>query len=166
MLNSQALKSEEEREADLTLSRRDAAAALVYPVLHLVASLTSDIGVRAPFATWTTLALLIALSAFLIWHCRRFPGVDHPDRKIWKTRFFWAILASAATWSCFAATALAFNERELPILVLLETAGIAAGANTSLAPDFRLLRLYLIVLLLPSVVLSLVLGVPQSSITT
>ena len=44
------------------------------------------------------------------------------------------------------------------MIVLLMTAGIAAGGLTSLVPDIFLARSYLVVMLLPSIVASAILG--------
>lgn len=71
-------------------------------------------------------------------------------------------MVTATVWGLFSALALAYYQHQWTgMIVLLMTSGIAAGVLTSLAPDVFLARSYLAAMLLPSVVVSTVLGGTQ-----
>jgi signal transduction histidine kinase/DNA-binding response OmpR family regulator/HPt (histidine-containing phosphotransfer) domain-containing protein len=88
-------------------------------------------------------------------------------RRPWTERwglaaFAWGLMATAMLWGLFSALALAYYQHQWTgMIVLLMTSGIAAGGLTSLAPDVFLARSYLAAMLLPSIVVTTVLGGPQ-----
>ena len=72
------------------------------------------------------------------------------------------VVSNAASWSAFSALTLAYYpEQGTGMIVLLMTAGIAAGGHTSLAPDMSLARGYLGIMLLPSIVATAITGGAQ-----
>ena len=78
------------------------------------------------------------------------------------TAFGWGVMVTATLWGLFSALALAYYQHQWTgMIVLLMTSGMAAGGLTSLAPDVFLARSYLAAMLLPSIVVTTVLGGPQ-----
>jgi signal transduction histidine kinase/DNA-binding response OmpR family regulator len=76
--------------------------------------------------------------------------------------FGWGIMVTAMLWGLFSALALAYYQHQWTgMIVLLMTSGMAAGGLTSLVPDVFLARSYLAAMLLPSIVVTTVLGGPQ-----
>ncbi len=73
-----------------------------------------------------------------------------PSARVWRWMFVATTLAAGAGWAVFATWMLAepMSPRD-ELVVLLPTAGIAAGAATSLAPQRTLAITYLLVLLVP-----------------
>jgi signal transduction histidine kinase/DNA-binding response OmpR family regulator len=79
-----------------------------------------------------------------------------------RTAFGWGVMLSGTFWGLFSALAFAYYQGQWTgMIVLLMTAGIAAGGLTSLAPDMFLARSYLSAMLLPSIVVTTVFGGAQ-----
>jgi signal transduction histidine kinase/DNA-binding response OmpR family regulator len=78
-------------------------------------------------------------------------GYDKMPR-LWNRVFCAGAYASALAWSAFSClTIYHYGHEWTSLFVLLITSGLAAGATTSLQPDFRLSSRYLTIMLAPSV---------------
>ena len=79
-----------------------------------------------------------------------------------RTAFRWGVMVGASAWGAFSAVTLMFYpDQWTGMIVLLMSAGIAAVGHSSLTPDLLLARVYLAVMLLPSIVMAAMLGSPQ-----
>jgi signal transduction histidine kinase/DNA-binding response OmpR family regulator/HPt (histidine-containing phosphotransfer) domain-containing protein len=146
-------------EVQVELARRSVSGAMSYFGLLLV------VGFFTPYASDHPHIFNIAVGAFLVMGMSRIILARAIERRIaefpnWGFRAFgWGVMSSAAFWGMFSALTLGFYQsRWTGMIVLLMTAGIAAGGLTSLVPDIFLARSYLVVMLLPSIVASAILG--------
>ncbi|HVQ64333.1 MAG TPA: hypothetical protein VMT78_07340, partial [Terriglobia bacterium] len=146
-------------EVQVELARRSVSGAMSYFGLLLV------VGFFTPYASDHPHIFNIAVGAFLVMGMSRIILARAIERRIagfpnWGFRAFgWGVMSSAAFWGMFSALTLGYYQsRWTGMIVLLMTAGIAAGGLTSLVPDIFLARSYLVVMLLPSIVASAILG--------
>jgi signal transduction histidine kinase len=136
--------------ADTDLARRSQLSGLVYLVLYGV------IIVSTPYAQdYSVIAVLVSMvillsAVFRSWLIFKFDTFypSGPDR--WLAWFSLFTLLLAATWGLFCAHAvLNYGLGWTPMLVLLSTAGISAGAITTLSIHRNLIMAFLALLLLP-----------------
>lgn len=141
--------------ADADLAGRSTFSALVYILLWLlVATLTDDLGqIPVLIGACGALLALIGLGRLLLG--ARFERWHGANPKRWRLGFELGVGSSALVWGLMAnVLVLRHGLDGSSMTVLLATAGIAAGGTTSLSPRLRLVRGFLILLLLPIVVLT------------
>jgi signal transduction histidine kinase/AmiR/NasT family two-component response regulator/HPt (histidine-containing phosphotransfer) domain-containing protein len=157
----------DERKTSLTLSseslaRRAKAGAFAYGALATLVILSTS---YREGKGWR--ALLVALLAWTIGALRggvswRFePWFRHRPRA-WLAAFRGTALVAAAAWGIAAGFALSCGLDANAVVVLVTTAGIAAGAMSSLAPDRALHGAYTAAMLGPVIVACAVGGSAQS----
>ena len=140
-----------QREADREIAKQAPRATVVYPLLALVAHFSTDIEFTIPALSWGVILSLTLLSAWRIWHCRRFP--EQGPRLGWKRLFVFQLLICALIWGTYTAYCLwVFGKIWTAVFVLMMTAGVGAGGANSLAPDPQLLAPFLFTLLSPTMV--------------
>jgi len=138
---------------DLELSRRALPGAVAYLLLLTAMATTTDF-LQKP-GTAPTMALLALLAVLRAVHIRTFPGAS---RAVWKRNFALGVFACAVLWGGLSAYAFhAYGMRWQPLFMLLLTAGIASGGSVSLAPDQRIARVFLLCLMVPPAISSLLL---------
>ncbi len=147
------------REAAETLAYRSTMGVLAYPaILFTTIFMVPEESRRLWFVLpWGLLALLVVgVRLAAMWPFeRRYP----PDPAGWKRHFRAGVYASALIWVVFALEEMNANGSAWPTwMMLLMTAGIAAGATTSLCPDPPLLYRFLPLLLGPFLFWGLIQG--------
>ncbi|MFT3927752.1 MAG: ATP-binding protein [Myxococcales bacterium] len=104
----------------------------------------------------------LLISAFRLGVVARLPALYARAPGRWTWCFRVGALLQGTVWGGCAAVALAFGLDANSIVVLIPTAGIAAGAVTTLNADLPLLRAYLVCILVPPLVTVLSLDVRQA----
>jgi signal transduction histidine kinase len=141
--------------ADADLAGRSTFSALVYVLLWgLLAALTDDFG-ALPVLMGGCGALLALIGVGRLFLGARFERWHGANPKRWRLGFEFGVGSSALIWSLMANVLMARHGLDgNSMMILLATAGIAAGGTTSLAPRLRLVRGFLVLLLLPVIVLT------------
>lgn len=136
--------------ADADLAHRSRLSALVY------LSLLAIILVFTPYAQEHTASAAVIGGAILLsavlrsWLVLRFRQLYPRNPQNWLVGFVLLTLMMAGTWGLFCAhTVLNYDIRWTAMLTLLSTAGISAGAITTLSIHRALIMAYLALLLLP-----------------
>lgn len=136
--------------ADSDLAHRSKPSGLVYLLLYGVVVVSTPYArEHTTFATavGAVLFLAAALRALLIF---RFERLYSPDPDRWLMWFSLFTLLTAGTWGLFCAhTVFYYGLEWTAMLALLSTAGISAGAITTLSIRRRLIMAFLALLLLP-----------------
>jgi signal transduction histidine kinase len=139
--------------ADEDLARRSRTSGIAYPVLFGTIILFTPYAHDHPVVATALSAVLLLCVSFRSWQVFGFNRIypRQPDR--WVLWFNLLTLLLAGTWGLFCAHAvLRYGLEWTAMLTLLSTAGIAAGAITTLSIRKTLIMLYLALLLLPPTV--------------
>jgi signal transduction histidine kinase/CheY-like chemotaxis protein len=138
--------------ADRDLARSGGVLALlVYPLLAFLSGLASELGSDHPWLVAAEVATLASVG--FVRHRLGLKLSRGPAEQLSSARrhYTWAILATALVWSGFAAMVVHFYGRSWTgLLILLLTLGIVAASTANLTPDFRLLRVYVIIMMVPA----------------
>ena len=140
-------------DVEVALARRSiagAAALVVLVIVYLTA--TSDYQSH-PYAAGVAAAWFLALASGRIALARAHARLGNGTHSAWRLLFSGFALVSSISWGAGAAVAMraagAAGEADPAVLALVMTAGVCAGAITSLSPSPRLLRAYLACMLVP-----------------
>ena len=143
-----------EWEADVELARRSKGAMLPYPVLALLAIFSTPLHREHPWISYSFVGLF-GLGAVLR---LIFIGKYHEfhDRAPWARRVFdLGAVCMGAMWGVFGAfTLYAYGVSWPSFLMLIYTAGIAAGGTSTLCVRLLTHRCYLAALLLPIIAMA------------
>ena len=146
-------------EVQLELARRSVPGALSYFGLLVVVGLFTPYATDHPYIFNPVIASLLLVGVLRVVLAR---GIEQRvgDDLAWRpAAFAWGVMLSAALWGLFSALTVVYYEGQWTgMIVMLMTAGTAAGGLTSLAPDIFLARSYLAVMLVPSIVITAILG--------
>jgi signal transduction histidine kinase/DNA-binding response OmpR family regulator len=139
-------------DAHLELARRSVPSALSYFGLLLVVGLFTPYRQDHPwiFSVVTVSVLLIGVARTLLAQkIERMAG----HKPGWgRAPFRFGVMSIAVIWSAFSTLTLShYPQQGTGMIVLLMTAGLAAGGHTSLAPDLVMSKCYLAVMLLPAI---------------
>ena len=145
-------------KAEQELARRSIYGSFFHFLLLLACAVVTPIYKEHPAVVLASAALLLAAAStrtICALRILRSTSVENYGRLVLRVCTY----ASALTWAAFACMALSFYPTGWPgWFVLLMTTGIASGASSSLAPDRRVARTYLLLLLVPVVAWDLWLG--------
>ncbi|MDD5296504.1 MAG: ATP-binding protein [Rhodocyclaceae bacterium] len=149
------LPEELQIRANADLARRSSLSAIIYVLVWaLLVALTDDFA-RIPLFMGTCGALLALLGAGRYLLGARFEAWHGKNPRRWRRGFELGVGGSAFVWSLLCNALVARHGLDgNSMMVLLATAGIAAGGSTSLAPHLRLVRAFLLLLLLPVILVS------------
>jgi signal transduction histidine kinase/DNA-binding response OmpR family regulator/HPt (histidine-containing phosphotransfer) domain-containing protein len=149
-------------EAQQELARRSLPSAMSYFGLLIVVGLLTSYPADYPYIFHSVAAVLLLTGIARVFIARAI-DMESPWTERWgRTAFGWGVMVTATFWGLFSALALAYYQHQWTgMIVLLMTSGIAAGGLTSLAPDIFLARSYLAAMLLPSILVTTVLGGAQ-----
>jgi signal transduction histidine kinase/DNA-binding response OmpR family regulator/HPt (histidine-containing phosphotransfer) domain-containing protein len=146
-------------EVQLELARRSVPGALSYFGLLLVVGLFTPYAADHPYIFNPVIASLLLMGILRVVLARAIEQRAGQDMGWRPAAFSWGVMLSAALWGLFSALTVVYYEGQWTgIIVMLMTAGIASGGLSSLAPDIFLARSYLAVMLVPSIVITGVLG--------
>lgn len=136
-------------EADRDLALRSVAGVFSYFVLWLIIYLTRTHEINRVLMEFLGF-LLAAVAIGRLYLALRFDELYAAGQRRWRFLFDLGTVMSALAWGGVCALALYFNSLgSTSVMVMLSTAGIAAGGIVSLAPAARLGGVFLLALLLP-----------------
>jgi len=153
-------------EAERDLARRSITGVFSYFALWLIIYLFSELE-HASDALLESLGFLLAAAAIgRLYLALNFKNLYAASPRRWRWLFSIGAIVSAAIWGGVAALAMDFDGLgTTSIMVLLPTAGIAAGGIVTLAPGPKIGAAFLAVLLLPCITVALFSGfVPEQGI--
>ncbi len=138
-------------EADIELAKRGLTGPILYILLFLIIPVTTRIYADYPAFIIISGILLVLLSIGRLLITIKINRVNQKEIPPWRFGFALFTLCIAGFWGGFAMITLYFYELSLTsLLVLLIVSGIGSGAINSVSPNFRLLKWYLFLLLLPT----------------
>jgi len=151
------------KQADVEMGKRSISSAFIYFGFVLAAIFAS------PYARdYPTVMLVVGAAILIIGAERLYLALSlkkfYPLRMaLWRKLFFIGVILIASCWGIFSCLTIALYGLSAwtTFLVILMTAGASAAAITSLSPNLSLLRWYLIFMLVPSLVTSLIMGGKQ-----
>ncbi|MEN8761987.1 MAG: hypothetical protein ABF290_06085, partial [Thiogranum sp.] len=145
-----------QHSADQDLARRAQASGLVYIALYTIIILfTRYANDHRTMAVLAGLTILVA-ATLRTWMILKFDSLYKLDPGAWLAGFSALTVLLAGVWGAFCAhTVLDYGLELTAMLTLLTTAGISAGAITTLSIRRDLILLCLMLLLLPSTVAAL-----------
>ncbi len=141
------------------LAKRSAPAAFAYLVLLPVILLATGLFRSHWVLSLAAMAWLGFVGCLRLHVARSFPSLPARAHGRWERSFGALALVAGSTWGL--GCAVWTFERGLghgSVIVLVALAGTSAGAVTSLGPSLRLLRAYLVCMLVPTVVVMALLG--------
>lgn len=137
-----------EREFAVVMAARTRPAIVAFAALVVLVAVGTSHAVRHPTLSAAVCAGATLLSIVRIRLVRRMSEVASVER--YRAAFAGLTVFAAAYWSVFAFLALATSSSARDqLVILMPTAGLAAGATMSLAPSTRLVRAYLTLVLAP-----------------
>ena len=145
-------------EADRDLAQRSVAGVFTYFVLWLIIYLTRQLEINRVLMEFLGF-LLAAFAVVRLYLALHFDELYAAGKRRWRFLFALGNIFSALTWGGVCALALYFNNLgPTSLMVLLATAGIAAGGIVMLAPAPWLGGIFLFSLLLPIIPFPLATG--------
>ena len=148
-----------DREADRELAVRTKRVAFVYVPVILLLTLITELKDVAPGASALVGTLYLGTGLVRLWMSRSFDSAYDASPSRWRARFALVTLAPAAVWGALLpliGLQLGFGWTFL--VCLLATAGVAAGSISSLSPRLRILRAFVSLALLPTIVMLAIAG--------
>jgi PAS domain S-box-containing protein len=147
-------------QAERALAKRSMAGAMVYFLVTIVVALSTPYYSDHPVILSVVACFLFVTGIVRIAASRRLLA-DAPVTADIRHLFLGSIYTTAIVWGAFCAGTVHLYRRDwTAMFVLLNTAALTAGASSSLAPSFALALRYLILLMGPTVVSSLLLRDP------
>ncbi len=149
-------RAELRAEADRILARRSIAGVFSYFVLWLIIYYASELE-QANDALLEFMGFMLAAAGVArLYLALNFSKLYAANPKRWRLQFNTGAITSAAIWGGVAALAMDFDGLgTTSVMVMLPSAGIAAGGIVSLSPAPRLGAIFISVLLLPSIAVAL-----------
>ena len=146
-------------EADIELARRSLSGCLLHFVLLMVVAVFTPYFHDHPRVIWTAGSALFFIGVLRLWLATSFASRYSQDPAFWRTALRIGTLTAAVAWGTFCSfTVPTYGSGWVSWFILLITTGIAAGASASLAPDYTLFVMYVLILLGPTAVWSLLHG--------
>jgi PAS domain S-box-containing protein len=152
-----SLKSQAER----ALAKRSMAGGMVYFLITIVVALSTRYYSDHPLILTAVGCSLFFTGMVRLAASRRLVAEGPSATADVRYLFLGSIYATAIVWGAFCAGTVHLYGRDwTATFVLLNTAALSAGASSSLAPSFTLALRYLILLMAPTIVFSLLLRDP------
>jgi PAS domain S-box-containing protein len=147
--------------AERALARRSIAGGMVYFLITIVVALSTRYYSDHPLIVSVVGCSLFVTGIVRIAASRRLLSETSPISDNVRYLFLGSIYATAIVWGAFCAETVHLYRRDwAAMFVLLNTAALAAGASSSMAPSFALSLRYLILLMAPTIVSSFLLRDP------
>ena len=154
-----AIHSDLLKQANRDLARRSLPGVFAYLVLWGIVAAFSKIGETHPILTGSVGGAYLVLGAFRLILAWRFDSLYGRFPRLWHRLFVLGTLLASGIWGGFSTfTLYVEGQGASSTLILLSSAGIAAGASVSLAPLGTMQALVLALLLWPSIPLGILSG--------
>jgi diguanylate cyclase (GGDEF)-like protein len=145
-----------QRSADRDLARRGVLGAVIYVVVLLAVAATTPLARDFPATFWVAFGVTLAAGAGRLALLYYFEPIVTRTRRFWQLLYIVCVLATAGIWGGIAALAVyAYGIAWTSLLTIVMTAGMCAGALSSMSMNLPLLRAYLVLMLAPSLLVSL-----------
>lgn len=152
-------RAELRAEADRDLAHRSLTGVLSYFLLWLIIYYASELEQANDTLLEFLGFLLAAAGVGRLYLALNFNKLYSVRPRLWRALFATGAIASAAVWGGVAALAMNYDGLGITsVMVMLPTAGIAAGGIVSLAPAPWVGGVFLVTILLPSIVVALLSG--------
>ncbi len=140
-------------KAHQQLAKRTAAS-LAMVLIYTVFVLLTPFFDEHPQATFGIGLLLVLSIVIRVWMAKAYNVNDTTDTSAWLFKYSVATVFVALVWALFVGTTFVFYQTGWVFLLLvLSSAGIAAAATSSLAPNAHLARAYVLILIVPIVLM-------------
>jgi diguanylate cyclase (GGDEF)-like protein len=142
--------------ASYQLAQRGVLGAIIYVVVLMVVGATTPMAGDHPVAFWTGLAAMFVGGAIRLLLLYYFKPITAHSHRAWQALYIGSVCATAGIWGLIAGLAVyVYGIAWTTLLTIVMTAGLCAGALSSMSMHLPLLRTYLVLMLLPSLVASL-----------
>ena len=159
------LRSRMTRLGAQSLARRSKMAALMYFLVCVLISWATNFDELHPTLVYPVAAAALALGLFRLQHALRFEPLYDRNPTRWIQAFRVATLSTAALWGFFGCIAAGeFGFSAPTVMIVVASAGISAGAVSSLSMDRWLLTMFLGLTLLPIALSALALGTMENQL--
>ncbi|HEU5073150.1 MAG TPA: hypothetical protein VFU02_03240, partial [Polyangiaceae bacterium] len=145
------VEASQTRSVPLLLAQRAFRAVVTHTLLCAVVLSTTEYAKRYPSGVGAAVALFASVSVFRLLVARRMLRTRVSSGK-WRGLLYLTTLAAAGLWGLCAAGVVTLGVTSDTMVVLVVTAGISAGAITSLAPELALAQAYSAAVLVPLIV--------------
>ncbi|MBI3929217.1 MAG: HAMP domain-containing histidine kinase [Armatimonadetes bacterium] len=143
-------------EAHRELARRSLSGTWAYFLVVLVAALGTPYYQDYPLVLTTTVVLATVVGVLRLWVASSTLQNYARAPEAWRRRLRWAIYLTPVVWGFFLSTTMVlYGQAWTSALVMVLTAGIAAGATAAFNPDFPLVRGFQVILWVPAIVVCL-----------
>ena len=146
-------------QADSDLAVRTRWSTISFTVLLLIVVGFSPYLTDHPYTVYWIGSLLLIGTCTRIYLSVQFEKIYQRSVKTWKNAFLVSLIWLATTWGIFCMLSVVYYELQwIAMLVILATAGLAAGAVTTISIHFYQISLQLALMLLPTTLATLTLG--------
>jgi len=150
------------RQADRDLGERSLYLTFTYFLLFLLVTLTTSYAQDHPLLVYTTLIIFFILGAFRFFLVYRFEAIYIWNPKVWRTLYISCTLGCSFYWGMlFCLTIIYYHDGWETLFMVMITAGLCAGSLASLSVNLKVQNVYVISMLLPATLVSLVRGGPK-----
>jgi signal transduction histidine kinase/DNA-binding NarL/FixJ family response regulator len=132
------------------LAQRSRVSALAYALLAVLVMVSSDPADQHLTVSFVYIAVMSCVSLGRIALALRQPVMYAANPARWRLLFRIGTLSAAVVWATGAALLVTVGTVHTVLAALVTTAGIVAGATTSLCPDLLLLRIHMTLMLVPA----------------
>lgn len=147
------------READRDLARRSVAGVVSYFLLWLIIYNASELELANDTLLEFLGFMLAAAGVGRLYLAFAFERLYTNNTRLWRWMFSTGTILSAVIWGGVGALAIDYDGLGMTsVMVMLPTAGIAAGGIVSLAPAAWLGGIFIFILLLPSIMVAMFSG--------
>ncbi len=145
-------------EVDRALARRAITGALVYFFVNVIVALSTSYFSDHPYILSVTTGCVLITGVIRIISARRLLRELPAIRPATRWLFIASTYATVMIWGIFCAITVYLYHRDWnAMFILLNTAALAAGATSSLAPDQTMARRCLLCLMAPTIIASFLL---------
>jgi signal transduction histidine kinase/HPt (histidine-containing phosphotransfer) domain-containing protein/ActR/RegA family two-component response regulator len=132
------------------LARRSRVSALAYALLAILVMVSIAPEDQHAVVSSAYIAAMLCVSLSRIVLALRQPRMYSVSPRRWQLLFRLGTLSAALVWGSGAALLVTVGTAQTVLIALVTTAGIVAGATTSLCPDLPLLRVHMTCMLVPT----------------
>ncbi|UTA47742.1 GGDEF domain-containing protein [Simiduia sp. 21SJ11W-1] len=123
---------------------------MLYPMLWLVISYSTQLMATRPVFSWAMMALLVATSALRWVNSRALGRAIVANFRWWQLGLYAGVLAHSIIWGSLFAYSLTMGQAEFLFLMAFSSAGMVAGGSNSFSPVKALSYSYILTFILPS----------------
>ncbi|WP_412971905.1 GGDEF domain-containing protein [Glaciecola sp. MF2-115] len=143
------------RRTSKDISQRSIAGILIYPIFWPLLAYGSDFDKNYPTTVLTLTILHIVISAVRLVHVYLHEKIPESSLGLWMKVSSTLVVSQGALWGLMFAVSLLSPNEQFQFFMTMSSAGVAAGGTNTFAPNKLLAGAFAIVLLLPTMVVTL-----------